>query len=76
MGLPMYLELMSQANLLDHTVWANPDTWTTAMEYTAKKSSKKKGGSFWIFAAVCCIGIVALILGIVYLMQNKKKNQG
>ncbi|MEV6068314.1 hypothetical protein AB0L82_17320 [Nocardia sp. NPDC052001] len=71
-----YLDLMTQANLLDHQVWTNPDTWTSTMEYAAKKKSSKKGGSFWIFGAVCCIGIVVLILGIVYLMQNKKKNQG
>ncbi|MRH86257.1 hypothetical protein GFY24_02035 [Nocardia sp. SYP-A9097] len=71
-----YLDLMTQANLLDHHVWTNPDTWNSALEYTAKKKSSKKGGSVWIFAAVCCIGVIALILGIVYLMTNKKKNQG
>lgn len=67
----MYLELMSQANLLDHDVWTNPDTWNAAMEYTAKKKSKK-GNSFWIFGALCLIAGIVLILGIVYLATNKK----
>ncbi|WP_067696614.1 hypothetical protein [Nocardia jejuensis] len=70
-----YLDLYTQVNLLDHHVWTNPDTWNSALEYTAKKKSSKKGGSFWIFGAVCCIGIVALILGVVYLLSQRKKNQ-
>lgn len=69
-----YLDLMTQANLLDHQVWTNPDTWTSALEYTAKKKKKSSGGL--IFGAICCIGLVVLILGIVYLITNRKKNQG
>ncbi|GAB0101110.1 hypothetical protein JMUB6875_00740 [Nocardia sp. JMUB6875] len=71
-----YLDLMTQSTLLDHHVWTNPDTWTAALENSAaKRSSRRRGGSFWIFAAVCCIGIIALVLGIVYLMTNRRKRQ-
>ncbi|MFC9994498.1 hypothetical protein [Nocardia sp. NPDC127526] len=70
-----YLDMMTQANLLDHTVWTDPNTWTSAIEYEAAKKKSKRGGSFWIFAAVCCIGVVALVLGIVYLMTKRKKQQ-
>ncbi|WP_157762730.1 hypothetical protein [Nocardia yamanashiensis] len=63
--------MLTQANLLDHEVWTNPDTWNVAMEYTAKKKSKK-GSGFWIFGSVCLIAVVVLILGVVY-MVNKKK---
>ncbi|MBL1073282.1 hypothetical protein JK358_02620 [Nocardia sp. 2] len=68
----MYLDLLTQVPLLDHQVWASQDTWNTALDLAAKKKSKGKGGGFWIFAAVCCIGIIVLILGIVYLMRKKK----
>ncbi|MFI6871001.1 hypothetical protein [Nocardia sp. NPDC050406] len=71
-----YLDLMTQANLLDHQVWTNPDTWTSALEYQAAKKKKSKNTGL-IFGAICCIGLVVLILGIVYLITNrKKKNQG
>ncbi|MBF6178803.1 MULTISPECIES: hypothetical protein [Nocardia] len=67
-----YLDLMTQANLLDHSVWASPDTWTAALEHQAKrKKSGGKGGL--IFGAICCIGLVVLILGIVYLVTQRKK---
>ncbi|MBF6483698.1 hypothetical protein IU431_05945 [Nocardia otitidiscaviarum] len=68
-----YLDLMTQANLLDHSVWASPDTWTAALEHQArrKKSGGGKGGL--IFGAICCIGLVVLIFGIVYLVTQRKK---
>lgn len=68
-----YLDLMTQATLLDHHVWTHPDTWNAALENTAaRRSSSKRGMSFWGFLGVCCIGIVILVLGIVYLMRRKK----
>lgn len=68
----MYLDLMHHAALLDHSTWTHPDTWNAALDVAAKRSNRR-GGSFWIFAAVCCIGVVALILGLVYLMTNRRK---
>ena len=70
----MYLDLLTQANLLDHDVWTNPDTWTSALEYQAARKKKSSKGGL-IFGAICCIGLVVLILGIVYLLTNRKKQQ-
>ncbi|MFJ9364245.1 hypothetical protein ACIRRA_07505 [Nocardia sp. NPDC101769] len=64
---------MTQATLLDHHVWTHPDTWNTALENTAaRRTSGRRGTGFWGFLAVCCIGIVVLVLGIVYLMSRRK----
>lgn len=68
-----YLDLMTQATLLDHHVWTHPDTWNAALENTAaRRTSSRRGTSFWGFLAVCCISIVVLVLGIVYLMSRRK----
>ncbi|WP_326356888.1 hypothetical protein [Nocardia sp. CDC160] len=67
-----YLDLMTQATLLDHHVWTHPDTWNAALENTAaRRSSGRRGMGFWGFLGVCCIGIVVLVLGIVYLMRRR-----
>lgn len=70
-----FLDLMTQSTLLDPHVWAHPDTWSAAIDNTAARrtSSSRRGGGFWIFAAVCCIGVIALVLGIVYLMTNRRR---
>ncbi|BAW03323.1 hypothetical protein [Nocardia seriolae] len=67
---------MTQATLLDHHVWTRPDTWNAALENTAaRRSSGRRSMGFWGFSAICCIGIIALVLGGIYLMTNRRKNQ-
>lgn len=69
-----YLDLMTQTTLLDHHVWTHPDTWNAALENTAARySSRRRGMGFWGFAAVCCVLVVALVLGIVYLMTKRRR---
>ncbi|MGV9413442.1 hypothetical protein ACWDOP_26380 [Nocardia sp. NPDC003693] len=71
-GFPMhYLDLMTQASLLDHHVWASPDTWNSALELAAKKKKKTSGGL--IFGLICCVGLVVAIAAVVYFLTQKKK---
>ncbi|AYF74702.1 hypothetical protein D7D52_13430 [Nocardia yunnanensis] len=67
-----YVDLMTQATLLDHHVWTHPDTWNAALDSAARRSSRRGGFGFWGFAAVCCILIVAVVLGGVYLMTKRR----
>ncbi|MFJ4656053.1 hypothetical protein ACIP5Y_32695 [Nocardia sp. NPDC088792] len=69
----MYLDVLHQAALLDHSTWAHPDTWNAALENVASRRSSRRGGSFWMFSAVCCIGVIVLILGLVYLMTGRRR---
>ncbi|GAB2650308.1 hypothetical protein ACWDYH_28950 [Nocardia goodfellowii] len=74
----MYLDLLTNATLLDHAVWANPDTllasdtYTQAMELAAKK--KKKGGGGLIFGLICLLVVVAIAVGGYLLYKRSKKN--
>ncbi|MEV6428394.1 hypothetical protein [Nocardia sp. NPDC051463] len=76
MGKYMYLDLLTNASLLDHTVWASPDTWaagdtwTQALDYAGKKKKKSNGGL--IFGGLCCLLVVALIIGGIYLLKSRK----
>lgn len=72
-GFEMYLDLLTNASLLDHTVWASPDTWNSALELAAKKK-KGRGGGGLIIGAICCLLVVALIIGGIYLLTKRKKN--
>jgi ABC-type multidrug transport system permease subunit len=69
----MYLDLLTNAALLDHSVWASPDTWSATAELAAKK--KRKGGNGGlIFGGICCLlVVVAIIVGIYLLTQRKNK---
>ncbi|WP_280363726.1 hypothetical protein [Nocardia abscessus] len=68
----MYLDLLTNASLLDHTVWASPDTWNSALDLAAKKKKSSKGGL--IIGAICCLLVVALIIGGVYLLTKRNNN--
>ncbi|WP_194816668.1 hypothetical protein [Nocardia sp. XZ_19_385] len=75
----MYLDLLTNASLLDHAVWANPDTllasdtYTQAMELAAKKKGRKGGGGL-IFGLICLLIVIALALGGYLLYKRSKKN--
>ncbi|MCZ9326375.1 hypothetical protein [Nocardia farcinica] len=74
----MYLDLLTNANLLDHAVWASPDTWgssdtyTQAMEHAARR--RRRGGGGLVFGAICCVAVIAAIGVGIYLMTKRKKN--
>ncbi|MEV6274730.1 hypothetical protein [Nocardia sp. NPDC051832] len=75
----MYLDLLTNASLLDHAVWANPDTllasdtYTQAMELAAKKK-KGKGGGGLIFGIICLLVVVAIAVGGYLLYKRSKRN--
>lgn len=75
----MYLDVLTNATLLDPQVWASADAWTSsdtlasAMEYAAKK--KKKSSSGLIIGGICCLVVVVLIGVGIYLLTQRKKQQ-
>ncbi|WP_109522916.1 MULTISPECIES: hypothetical protein [Nocardia] len=72
----MYLDLLTNASLLDHSVWASPDIWAsdtfnTALDLAAKK--KKKSSKGGLIGVICCVlVVVAIIVGIVYFTKRNK----
>ncbi|MEV0249832.1 hypothetical protein AB0H76_24745 [Nocardia sp. NPDC050712] len=75
----MYLDLLHNVTLIDHSVWANPDTYlasdtyTQAIEYAAKKKKKSKGGGL-IFGLICIVLVIALAVGGYLLYKRSKRN--
>ncbi|GAA5095601.1 hypothetical protein GCM10023319_54500 [Nocardia iowensis] len=67
----MYLDLLTSASLLDHSVWASSDVWASALELSAKKKRRSSGGL--IVGGICCLLVVAAIVGGIYLLRRKKK---
>ncbi|MBF6372305.1 hypothetical protein IU445_04425 [Nocardia farcinica] len=81
----MYLDVLSGASVLDHSVWASPDTllasdtYAQAIEHLAKRRRNRgSGGSGGrgglIFGAICCVLVIVAIGVGIYLMTKRKKN--
>ncbi|MFC9893198.1 hypothetical protein ACFVMC_05855 [Nocardia sp. NPDC127579] len=76
MGSTMYLDLLHNVTVIDHSVWANPDTYlasdtyTQAIEYAAKK---KKGKGIGFIGILCIVlVIIAAVVGVLLFLRSKK----
>ncbi|WP_054811617.1 hypothetical protein [Nocardia arizonensis] len=75
----MYLDLLTNASLLDHSVWTSPDviasdTWNTALDLAAKKKKKSSGIGF--FGVICCVLVVVAIIVAIVLFTKRRGNSG
>ncbi|QIS08013.1 hypothetical protein [Nocardia arthritidis] len=69
----MYLDLLTNAHLVDTSVWANPDVLASAVEYQARRGSRGGGGVFRFLGGLCCVVVIGIIALIVWLIVRKKQ---
>ncbi|RJO77049.1 hypothetical protein D5S18_12745 [Nocardia panacis] len=68
----MYLDLLTTAHLVDPSVWASPDVLAAAVDHQARRTGRG-GGFFRFIGGLCCVGVIAVIALIVWLIVRKKK---
>lgn len=71
----MYLDLLTNASLLDPSVWANQDVLASVMDIEAARKKRKGIGIGGILAGLCCLVVVAAIVVVVWMAVRKKKQQ-
>jgi hypothetical protein len=73
-----YADVLTNAALLDPHAWSDANVWTVALDATeARRRGRSSGrGGFSIGGLLLCIGVVAVVIGlIIWLSKRGKANQ-
>ncbi|MBF6192663.1 hypothetical protein [Nocardia implantans] len=73
-----YADVLTNAAVLDPHAWSDATVWTVALDATeARRRGRSSGsGGFSIGGLLLCIGVVALVIGLViWLSKRNKSNQ-
>ncbi|TLG17935.1 hypothetical protein FEK35_02080 [Nocardia cyriacigeorgica] len=76
-----YLDLLTNAAALDHGTWAGADVLTSTLDLeAARQKSRKSGNRFGVLGllmgALCCLLVVAGIIGLIVWLVNRANNDG
>ncbi|MGW4094226.1 hypothetical protein [Nocardia sp. NPDC004750] len=73
-----YADMLTNAAVLDPHAWSDTKVWTVALDVTEarRRGRSGRGGGFSIGGLLLCVGVVAVVIGLViWLSKRNKANQ-
>lgn len=72
-----YADVLTNAAVLDPHAWSDANVWTVALDTTeARRRSRSRGsGGFSIGGLLLCVGVVAVVIGLIVWLSKRGKNQ-
>ncbi|MFI5540183.1 hypothetical protein ACIA5H_27705 [Nocardia sp. NPDC051900] len=73
-----YADMLTNAAVLDPHAWSDTNVWAVALDVTEARRRGRSGGGggFSIGGLLLCIGVVAVVIGLViWLSKRNKSNQ-
>ncbi|NEW54245.1 hypothetical protein GV794_00975 [Nocardia cyriacigeorgica] len=76
-----YLDLLTIAGRIDYSTWVSPEVMTSALDQElARKVSKKSSGFNMpltlLIGGLCCVLVVAGVIGLIVWMVSRANNDG
>ncbi|MBF6297266.1 hypothetical protein IU459_06870 [Nocardia amamiensis] len=70
-----YADVLTNAAVLDPHAWSDANVWTVALDATeARRRSRSSGKGFSIGGLILCLGVVAVVIGLVIWLSKRGKS--
>lgn len=70
-----YADVLTNAAVLDPHAWSDSNVWTVALDATeARRRSRSSGKGFSIGGLILCLGVVAVVIGLVIWLSKRGKS--
>ncbi|MEV6320213.1 hypothetical protein AB0M45_03295 [Nocardia sp. NPDC051787] len=71
-----YADVLTNAAVLDPHAWSDADVWTVALDATEarRRRGRSSGKGFSIVGLILCLGVVAVVIGLVIWLSKRGKS--
>ncbi|WP_454196655.1 hypothetical protein [Nocardia sp. Marseille-Q1738] len=70
-----YADVLTNAAVLDPHAWSDANVWTVALDATeARRRGRSSGKGFSIGGLILCLGVVAVVIGLVIWLSKRGKS--